>query len=105
MKITTTNIKNITSNIREQELIKMDLADIADINEKLSTVGKKLYIYWEDQHTEYSCERTDPCIDYYGWYSIRNVEDNELIGLECPTEDDLQNIICTIWDMCNLLID
>ena len=81
MKVTTTNIKDITPYPREQKLLEADLADIAEINEKLSAVGKELYIYWENQHTEYSCERTDPCPDYYGWYSIRNAEDNELIGL------------------------
>lgn len=103
MKITRENINSIPISDKEKQAVLYDLDDIEEINDMCKE--ELFYLYWEENHTEYSCERTDPCPDYYGCYSIRATKDNKLIGLECSTEEELQDTICVLYDTCDYLID
>ena len=80
MKVTQENIKNIkyvynwNSSDGAQNYLKSLLIDLLELNNELDNKGeshKKLYIDYEDKHTEYSPERTDPCPDYYGLFTLR----------------------------------
>lgn len=93
MKVTPNNIKDITLKERERNLLASLLIDVDEIN---SLTGDKLYIDWQDFHNEYSPERTDPCPDYYGYYTIRDESDPyEIIGLEA-TIDQLDEYLCVL---------
>lgn len=93
MKIDFNNYKNVPE--KERNLIFALLFDIEDIN-KLSK--KQIYIDWQDFHNEYSPERTDPCPDYYGYYTIRDEYlPSEIIGVEM-TIDDLDLALCTLYN-------
>lgn len=98
MIVTSDNIKDLNVSENEKKLLHTDLIDIEEIN---SITGKEFFIHYQDWHDEYSPERTDPCPDYYGCFSVRE-KDNpyEDIGLKCATEDCLQTIILTIYDTC-----
>lgn len=102
MKLTKENIETLPVSDKEKRYLLGDLEDIREINEICKE--ELFYLYWENQHTEYSAERTDPCPDYYGTYSVRTIEDNELIGLECWSEEELQDRICDIYDTCEYLM-
>ena len=82
---------------KEQRLLAALLNDLEEIN--LSEVGlfnnKLLHIDWQDYHNEYSPERVDPCPDYYGYYTLRN-PDNEVIGIEMDA-DTLDTVLCTLY--------
>ena len=52
----------------EQRLLAALLNDVEEINNNST---KSLYIDWQDYHNEYSPERTDPCPDYYGLFTLR----------------------------------
>ena len=80
MKVTQENIKEIkyvynwNSSDSAQNYLKSLLIDLLELNNELDNRGeshKKLYIDYEDKHTEYSPERTDPCPDYYGLFTLR----------------------------------
>lgn len=68
----------------------------ADLDELNSFLSNKIYIDYQDYHDEYSPERTDPCPDYYGYYSLR-YEDipNKIIG-DFMTLDELDNTLCLL---------
>lgn len=91
MKVTFDNIKDIPLKEVERDLLVSLLMDIDEIN---SITGDNLYIDWQDYHNEYSPERTDPCPDYYSYYTIWFNED-EHIGLEV-TIDQLEEYLCVL---------
>lgn len=91
MKVTLDNIKDLDIKERERFLLPSLLDDIDEIN---SLTGDNLYIDWQDFHNEYSPERTDPCPDYYGCYTIR-YNPYEFIGLEA-TIDQLDEYLCVL---------
>lgn len=104
MKVTFESIKNIDY-IEGYELhngIKLLKAILDDVNELNNLLKDKdesyrqIYIDYIDEHTEYSPERTDPCPDYRGMFTLR-FEKNpyETIGTEM-TLDDLNNALCTL---------
>lgn len=93
MEINYGNIKNIP--IQEQNLLEALLIDLEEFNK---IAPKKLFIDWQDYHNEYSPERTDPCPDYYGCYTLRDINNPyEIIGVEM-TINDLDNALCLL---CN----
>lgn len=102
MRITKENLNDIEVSEEIRQHLKWDLDDIREIN--LICKEELFYLDWQEFHNEYSCERTDPCPDYYGYFSIRRVSDNDLIGLECATEDELQTSICVLSDTCETLL-
>ena len=94
MKITRENYKTIIPK-KEQNVLKSLLDDLDDINKYHK--DNKLYIDWQDYHDEYSCERTDPCPDFYGYYSVRfeNLP-NETVGT-VMTINDLDSTLCILF--------
>lgn len=73
MKLTDENYKEYVPEA-DQELFKSLLIDLSITNRILVEQGdsyRQLYYEIETNHTPYSPERTDPCPDYYGLYTIR----------------------------------
>lgn len=105
MKITKENIDNIDyiydyySIDTGKKLLKSLLIDIEELNQLLIDKNesyRQIYIDYENMHTEYSMERTDPCSDYYGLFTLRFVKNPyETIG-EPMTLDELDNAICLL---------
>lgn len=100
MKITKDNYKEIVPE-KDQRLIAALLVDIGDINEKLDG-DVELHISIQDWHNEYSCERTDPCPDYYGYYTICTTN-GDTIGDEMDIET-LDNAMFIISDFLDYVI-
>ena len=109
MKVTIDNIKDIkfiysfTSKSLEESknLLASLLIDVAGINTLLDNdnkSSKQNFIDYENKHTEYSPERTDPCPDYYGTFTLRFENDpSETIGTNMHIED-LDTIICVLYN-------
>ncbi|MCH5167947.1 MAG: hypothetical protein J1F35_08725 [Erysipelotrichales bacterium] len=78
------------------------LRDLSDINKNLNN---KIYIDKQYHHDVYSCERTDPCPDYYGLYSLK-IENNprESLEFEPMTIDELDGAICLLYGFCEFCI-
>jgi hypothetical protein len=93
MKITFDNLSSLPISLRESELLKALLNDLNEINSKLD---KEIYIDWNNEHTEYSPERVDPCPDYYGTYTIRYDKDST-IGSEMDIET-LDDFLFLLYD-------
>ncbi len=105
MKVTIDNVKNIKYiydfyNIENgQNLLKSLLIDLAELNNMLienHLEYKQLYIDYIDEHTEYSPERTDPCPDFYGMFTLRfESNQHEKVG-DIVTLNELDNIIFSL---------
>ena len=56
----------------------------------------KLYIDFENEHTQYSPERVDPCPDFYGLFSLRFEKNHyEIVG-DYMTIEELDSIMCAL---------
>lgn len=110
MKITNENIKNlefiyigdINLNFDQaKSLLSCLLEDIEELNYELDNNGqsyKKLYIDYENEHTEYSPERIDPCPDFYGMFKLRYESNpNEFVG-DYMSLHDLDNNLFILID-------
>lgn len=93
MKVTRETISNIPDN--DRELIICLLNDVRDINNSIKSYSENIYIDWQDYHDEYSPERTDPCPDYYGMYTI--MRNNECLS-EKLTLNDLDSQLCLLYN-------
>ena len=104
MKVTVNNIKDI--NYVEgyaldfgKKFLKSLLIDVNELNDTLinkNQSNKQIYIDYENKHTEYSPERTDPCPDYYGMFSLRFEKNQyEKIG-DMMTLTELDDAICLL---------
>ena len=71
MKVTRENFKDIKNNRGLLESLLIDLEELNQLLEDKGEAYRKLYIDYQDYHNEYSPERTDPCPDYYGLFSLR----------------------------------
>ena len=91
IKITNNNLNILPES--EREIVKSLLLDIDEINQH----QQHIELYWIDEHTEYSPERTDPCPDYYGMYRIWNGKD--YLGVDMTLEQ-LDISLCLL---CNYL--
>lgn len=100
MKITKENIKDLPISESNKEKLGAILKDIEEINNVGGWFNSPLYIDWQDYHNEYSPERTDPCPDYYGYYTFRidNSNYHDHLGLEMDL-DELDNSVCLIFDI------
>ena len=96
MKVTKENIEELPIDKYEQNLLNALLSDLKIIN-----AGKdKFYIDWNEYHTEYSPEWTEPCPDYYGTYTVRFKDDpRECIG----TEMDIRELDMALCMLCNYI--
>lgn len=100
MRVTEENIENIPIKEREQALLKALLIDLEEIN---SMQNSQLYIDWQEWHNEYNPERTDPCPDYYGMYTVRdNSNPNEILGVEMNI-DDLDTALCLLYNFAEMI--
>lgn len=105
MKVTIDNIKDIDyiydyyAIETGKKLLKSLLVDIEELNQLLIDKNesyRQVYIDYENMHTEYSLERTDPCPDYYGLFTLRFVKNPyEIIG-EPMTLNELDSAICLL---------
>jgi hypothetical protein len=101
MKLNYENIYTLSFDEAIKERLKADLKDIDEINEMS---GKKFFINYQDYHDEYSPERTDPCPDYYEYFTIREeAHPYDIIGPECASEYDLEDVIMTISNTISAL--
>lgn len=93
MKLNNENYKNYVPE-KDQELFEALLIDLSILNRLLADQGdayRQLYFDIETNHTPYSPERTDPCPDYYGMYTIRfEKNEYETVG-DCMTINELDN--------------
>lgn len=107
MKVTVDNIANIKyiNDYHAIEtgkgILKSLMIDLKELNDMLinkNQSNKQIYIDYENKHTEYSPERTDPCPDYYGMFSLR-FEKNpyEKIG-DMMTLNELDDAICLLYN-------
>lgn len=107
MKVTQENIKDIKYiydyyNVENgKNILDSLLIDLGELNNELDNKGesyKKLYIDYEDTHTEYSPERTDPCPDYYGTFTLRfENKPYETVGGVMDL-NELDTVLCTLID-------
>ena len=93
MKVTLKTIKTLPINDRDKDLLEGLLIDLKEINQVSNK--PKIYIEFQDRHNEYSPERTDPCPDYYGYYTIRSETCEDLLGVEMDL-DTLDTALCLL---------
>lgn len=93
MKVTLKTIKTLPINDRDKDLLEGLLIDLKEINQVSNK--PKIYIEFQDWHNEYSPERTDPCPDYYGYYTIRSETCEDLLGVEMDL-DTLDTALCLL---------
>ena len=95
MKVTVDNVDDIkfiydfkNRSLKESKNLLISLlVDIAGMNALLiddNKSDKQIFIDYENKHTEYSPERTDPCPDYYGMYRLW--QGNKTLGIEMDLE-------------------
>lgn len=84
MKVTIENYNNLPIKTSEKLIIKALFTDLIELNEASDRVP--LYIDWQDFHNECSPEWTDPCPDYYGYYTLRSSKTNQPVGFEMDIE-------------------
>lgn len=99
MKITRRNFRQIVPK-EEQERLNSLFNDLDDVNVYNKN---KLYFDWQDWHDEYSCERTDPCPDYYGYYRLKFQKNREGCVGDVMTIEELDNALCILFSYNYLL--
>lgn len=95
MRVTKENVDKIPLEDKDKRLL---VSIISDINELDEMTGKDFFLDWQDFHDEYSPERTDPCPDYYGYFSIREGSYYSTIGEMYPTVKELDNAMLVLMD-------
>jgi len=105
MKVTKENIKDIKYianylNIDTgKSVLESLLINLLELNTELANHGelhRQLYIDYIDEHTGYSPERTDPCPDYYGYFSLRFEKNQyETVG-DILSLNDLDTVLCAL---------
>ena len=98
MKLTINNYKEYVQN-KDWTLFEALLIDLGELNQLVEDKNedyRKLYIDFENEHTQYSPERVDPCPDFYGLFSLR-FEKNpyEIVG-DYMTIEELDSIMCAL---------
>lgn len=101
MKVTIDNLeeaKKINDKISTYylESLCIDLMELNNELENSNLYHKRIYLDIQDYHNEYSPERTDPCPDYYGMFSLRFENDNYMIGDYIERLDELDTILFTL---------
>jgi hypothetical protein len=105
MKVTIDNINTIEYFYGDNPLVKKTLInrgllaslllDIAELNNQIDE-RKHIYIDYENEHTEYSPERTDPCPDYYGLFTLRfENKPSETVG-GIMDLNELDTVLCAL---------
>lgn len=107
MKITIDNLEkakkiNNKIHIGYLESLYIDLMELNNELENQNLNHKKLYIDIQDYHNEYSPERTDPCPDYYGMFSLRFENNDYMIGDYIERLDELDSILFTLIEFMKI---
>ena len=92
---------------QDRLLLKALYDDLNEINKLLIINGydMQLRIDYENNHTEYSPERTDPCPDFYGMFTLSfEHNQNEIIG-DIMTIDELDQALFVIIEFYKNLIN
>lgn len=95
MKLNETNILELPVKDYDKNILLALLEDLKEIN-KFSE--RNFYIDWQDYHNEYSPERTDPCPDYYGYYTIHEDSTQDRLGTIMDLFD-LDSTICFLYNL------
>lgn len=93
MKVTYENIEDLPIDNKDKVILKALLTDIDEINN--ANLKDPIYIDWEENHTEYSPERTEPCPDFYGTYSLIRSTTKDKLGVEIDL-DTLDIALCLL---------
>lgn len=93
MKVTYENIEELPIDNKDKVILKALLTDIDEINN--TNLKDPIYIDWEENHTEYSPERTEPCPDFYGTYSLIRSTTKDKLGVEMDI-DTLDIALCLL---------
>lgn len=93
MKITYENIEDLPIDNKDKVILKALLTDIDEINN--ANLKDPIYIDWEENHTEYSPEWTDPCPDFYGTYFLIRSTTKDKLGVEMNI-DTLDIALCLL---------
>ena len=100
MEITKENIFALEKISENDRNILLELLD--DINDINKYITNELYIDIQHTHDDYSAERTEPCLDYYGFYSLRfKNKPTERVGWFMNI-GELDNAVYIISDFCSL---
>ena len=107
MKVTKQTIDKITNiqGYRDQQIARNILAsllvDLSEMNQMLDDKGesyRKIYIDYIDVDTDYSPERTDPCPNYKGLFTLRfETNPYRTIG-DIMTLNELDGVICALYN-------
>ena len=106
MKLTVDNFKGVVPvrNIPLCEALLIDLEDLNNTLENNCEEDRKLYIDYEMGHTEWNAERTDPCPDFYGTYSLRFEQDpSKTVGGQM-TINELDDALYTLINFCEFKV-
>ena len=93
MQVTKENLNLLPEKERNfvEDILDYELEEINSFNKGIFT------LHWQDYHDEYSPERTDPCPDYYGYYTLRFERVlYETVGSQM-TIDELDNALCMLY--------
>ena len=93
MKVTKENVFDLPIGPSDKRTLRALLDDVENINN--SNPKAEIYIDWEDQHTKYSPERTEPCPDYEGTYRIYCNHSETYLGVEMDL-DTLDTALCLL---------
>ena len=101
MKLTLENCSEVVPE-KNVLLCKALLRDVEEMNRELLKDYNQIFINFQTEHTQYSCERTDPCPDYYGTYTIRfEKKPYEMVGVEMDI-NELDTTLCAIENFIRL---
>lgn len=85
------------------KLLESLLDEVDNINEMIKDIhgdmANLLSISWENEHTEYSPERIDPCPDDYGFFYI--IKDGISVG-DAMTIDQLDESLALLDDFVEI---
>jgi hypothetical protein len=103
MKVTKENVISIRDYGGSRYSIERNarfLGSLLDDLDMLNSLTKphKLYVNYDDKHTEYSPERTEPSPDYYGYFTLRwENKPSEKVG-DYMTLEELDGVLCALSD-------